>query len=46
MKRSYENNLHGEFMKAKPPTFDGEVKYGQEVETWLLGMRKYFQVQD
>ena len=26
--------------------FNGEVKNGQEVEAWLLGMRKYFQVQD
>ena len=28
------------------PTFNGEVKNGQEVEACLLGMRKYFQVQD
>ena len=35
-----------EFKKAKPPTFDGEVKTGQEVEAWLLGIKKYFQVQD
>ena len=33
-----------EFKKAKPPTFDGEVKTGQEVEAWLLGIKKYFQV--
>ena len=46
MKRSFKNNSHGEFAKAKLPTFNGEVKYGQEVEAWLLGMRKYFQVQD
>ena len=26
--------------------FDGELKSGQEAESWLLGMRKYFQVQD
>ena len=30
----------------KPPTFDGEVKSGQEAEAWILGMKKYFQVQD
>ena len=30
----------------RPPTFNGEVDTGQEVEAWLLGMRKYFQVQD
>ena len=45
-KRHYKNNSHGEFKKAKPPTFDGEVKYGQEVEAWILGMRNYFQVQE
>ena len=32
--------------KAMPPTFNSEIKNGQEVEAWLLGMRKYFQVQD
>ena len=32
--------------KARHPTFNGEVKTGQEAEAWLLGMRKYFQVQD
>ena len=31
--------------RQKPPTFDGEVKIGQEVEAWLLGIKKYFQVQ-
>ena len=35
-----------EFKKAKPPTFDGEVKTGQEAEAWLLGIKKYFQVHD
>ena len=45
-KRHYQNSSHGEFKKENPPTFDGEVKNGQEVEAWLLGMRKYFQVQD
>ena len=39
-----KENLHGEFRKAKSPTFDGELKFGQEAEAWLLGMRKYFQV--
>ena len=41
-----KNNSHGEFKMAKPPTFDGEVKLGQEFEDWTLGIRKYFQVQD
>ena len=35
-----------EFKKDKPHTFDGEEKVGQEVEAWLLGIKKYFQVQD
>ena len=42
----YKNNSYGQFKKAKPPTFDGEVKYCQEAEAWILRMRKYFQVQD
>ena len=45
-KRRYQNCSRDEFSKAKPPTFNGEVKTGQEVEAWLLGIRKYFQVQD
>ena len=44
-KRHYRDCSRDKFKKAKPPTFDGEVKTGQEVEAWLLGMRKYFQVQ-
>jgi hypothetical protein len=31
---------------VKPPTFDDEVKSSEEVEAWLLGLRKYFQVYD
>ena len=42
----YKNNSWDEFKKARPPTFNGEVKTDQEAEAWLLGMRKYFQVQD
>jgi hypothetical protein len=30
--------------KIKPPTFDGEHKKDEDIETWLLGMRKYFQL--
>ena len=26
--------------------FDGETKTGQEAEAWLLGIKKYFQVQE
>ena len=42
----YKNSSHDEFKKARPPTFNDEIKNGQEVEAWLLAMRKYFQVQD
>lgn len=42
-KVDFDNNRHREFQKAKPPTFDGEVKSRQEVEA-LLVIIKYFQV--
>ena len=45
-RRRYKNNSRDEFKKARPPTFNGEVNTGQEDEAWILGMRKYFQVQD
>ena len=45
-KMHYKNSSYGKFKKEKPPTFDGEIKSGQEVESWLLGMKNYFQVQD
>jgi hypothetical protein len=32
-----------EFRKAKPPSFDGEIKKGEEAEAWLLGIKKIFQ---
>jgi hypothetical protein len=35
-----------EFRKAKPPSFDGEIKKGEEEEAWLLGLKKYFRVHD
>jgi hypothetical protein len=37
-------DLRGQMNKIKPPTFDGEHKNDEYVETWLLGMRKYFQL--
>jgi hypothetical protein len=30
--------------KIKHPTFDGEHKKDEDAKTWLLGMRKYFQL--
>jgi hypothetical protein len=38
------DELNGEMNKIKPPTFDGEHKKEEDAETWLLGMRKYFQL--
>jgi hypothetical protein len=38
------DELRGKMKKIKPPTFDGEHKKDEDVETWLLGMRKYFQL--
>jgi hypothetical protein len=43
-KRSGVDELRGEMNKIKPPTFDGDHKKDEDAETWLLGMRKYFQL--
>jgi hypothetical protein len=43
-KRSGVDELRGEMNKIKPPTFDDEHKKDEYAETWLLGMRKYFQL--
>jgi len=32
------------FKKVKPSTFDGESKAGEELEAWLLDIKKYFQI--
>jgi hypothetical protein len=40
--KSGVDELRGEMNKIKPPTFDGEHTKDEDVETWLLGMRKYF----
>jgi hypothetical protein len=44
--KSRMGELKGEMNKIKPPTFDGEHKKEEDFETWLLGMRKYFQLQN
>jgi hypothetical protein len=36
-----KSSLYEEFKKKNPPTFDGEIKKGEEVEAWLLGLNKY-----
>jgi hypothetical protein len=40
------DELKGEMNKIKSPTFDGEHKKEEDSETWLLGMRKYFQLEN
>jgi hypothetical protein len=40
------DELKGEMNKIKPPTFYGEHKKEEDVETWLLSMRKYLQLQN
>ena len=40
------DELKGEMNKIKPPTLDGEHKKEEDAETWFLGMRKYFQLQN
>jgi hypothetical protein len=44
-KRKYSKGRDPEeFKKSKPPTFDGEIKKGEEAEAWILGLKKYFRV--
>ena len=45
-KRKYKpyEEISREFKKIKPTTFNGETKKGDEVESWLSGMKKYFQI--
>jgi hypothetical protein len=38
--------LQGELWKLKLSNFDGDHRKEEEVETWLFGMRKYFQLHD
>lgn len=35
-----------DFKKARPPTFDGDVKKLEDEEAWLLGMKKFFELHD
>lgn len=35
-----------EFKKAKPLTFNGEVKKSEDEKAWLLGMKKFFKIHD
>jgi hypothetical protein len=40
------DEMKGEMNKIKPPTSDGECKKYEEAGTWILGMMKYFQLQN
>jgi hypothetical protein len=43
-KRKQIDHLEGEFKKIELATFDGESRIGEEVEAWLLDIKKYFQI--
>ena len=43
-KRKKLDHLEGVFKNIKPSTFDGESKNGEEVESWLLYIKKYFHI--
>jgi hypothetical protein len=43
-RRTRVDELQDEMNNIKPPTFDGDEKRDRDADTWLLGMRKYFQL--
>ena len=45
-KKKYQpyEEIYGDFKNIKPPTFNDEIEKGYEVEAWLSGMKKYFQI--
>jgi hypothetical protein len=45
-RRPEADTLQGELRKIKPPAFNGEHRKGEEVESWLLEMKEYFQLHD
>jgi hypothetical protein len=45
--RNHETNiLQGELRKINPSNFNGDYRKGEKAETWLLEMKKYFQLHD
>jgi hypothetical protein len=42
--KSGRDEFKGEINKIKPPTFDDEHKKEEDAKTWVLGMKKYFQL--
>jgi hypothetical protein len=45
-RKSGKEELKGDMNKIKPLTFDGEHKKEEDAEIWLLGMKKYFQLEN
>jgi hypothetical protein len=46
-RRRIEGNiLQGELRNIKPPNFNGGHRKGEEVEDWLLEMKKYLHLHD
>lgn len=45
-RRSDRGYFLDDFKKAKPPTFDGDLKKLEDVKAWLLGMKKIFELHD
>jgi hypothetical protein len=43
-KRKQVDHLEGEFKKIKSSTFNGESRMGEEVEAWLVDIKKYFHI--
>jgi hypothetical protein len=46
IRRPEEDILQGELRKINPPTFSGEHRKGEEEETWVLKMNKYFELHE
>ena len=44
--RNDRGYLPDEFKKAKPPTFDGDVKKMEDAEAWILGMKNLFEIHE
>jgi hypothetical protein len=43
-RRRYELDSLREIVNINPPSFNGERERGDDVEAWLLGIRKHFQL--
>lgn len=45
-RRSDKGYFLNEFKKAKPPTFDGDLKKSWDEKSWLLAMNKFFELHE